>query len=220
STNLHESYELTALRLLNIASIYTNTYYDYSSTKIHLVSPPTQSFYQPMENSTETLTQDSPVQSNGTFTQDSSATTTPIETEHLNKIRSILFGEQVDSQNQRLDQLERQIAETYSHLQTQTNQRLDSLEARLTQRLDDISQRLEYNTSSLKSSVDTVNQSLKYDISQQTSSVRTELESQIRTMSDQLQKQVTNQKAQDTQQRVHLSTLFGEISQKLNESES
>ncbi|MEL6554958.1 MAG: hypothetical protein AAFQ63_16055 [Cyanobacteria bacterium J06621_11] len=142
------------------------------------------------------------------------------ETEPLNKIRSILFGEQAEQQNQRLQQLESQVVASYDQLRTETHQKIDAIEARLIQRLDDLSRRLEQATTGLHSTVNSVNQTLQQELQHQTLAVKNELDAQMNTVAEQLRSQINTQKVTDSEQRVHLSTLFGEISRKLGETNS
>lgn len=156
-------------------------------------------------------TSHSPVDTNPSFTP---------ATEDLNQIRNILFGEQTEQQNKRLDQLERRFITSYDQLRSETHQRIDALESRLTQRIDELSRRLEQATTGLHTTISAVDQTLKQEITHQTFTIRTELSEQINSVEGQLRSQLNTQQSTDSEQRIHLSTLFGEISKKLSETQS
>lgn len=157
---------------------------------------------------------------------------TSIETEQLSKIRTLLFGEQLQNQNQRFEQLEQQVQTTFTELRTQLSQQIDSLETRLTQQMTDLSQQLEKHAASqateLRNYTDTVvttanetlQKTLQNDFQQHMQSLKSEITHQMGDTIDSLQAEITTQKSNDEAERVHLSNLFGEISQKLGSHHS
>ena len=177
-----------------------------------------------MDNSPHSATSESEADSNATengFSQNGiSAHTEPDETEHLDKIRNILYGEQSEQQTQRITRLEHRLTDSCEQLRTETHQKIDAIEARLMQRLDELSQRIEQATTGLHTTVNSVHQTLQQEIQHQTLAVKSELEVQVNTLTAQLRSQINAQQSTDSEQRVHLSKLFSEISRKLSEVQS
>lgn len=149
------------------------------------------------------------------------------ETEHLSKIRALLFGEHLQNQNQRFEQLEQQITTTCRELHAQITQEINSLESRLTQQVSDLSQQFEKQmaeqASELRAHTSTAvaatNQTLQSNLQQHSEALKRTIDHQTAATIDNLQTQIKTQKSHERAERVHLSALFSEISQKLNNTD-
>ena len=82
----------------------------------------------------------------------------------LEKIRDILFGQQVQTQEQRFDKLEQRFRQDYSRLKADFSQRLDTLENRIMDRLDQLTERLREEEDSRVEAVTRLGQRLSQDI--------------------------------------------------------
>lgn len=133
---------------------------------------------------------------------DSPAPTQPLangtESDNLDKIRDILFGQQVSSQTQRFEQIEQRLTKSYDTLHQELHQRLDTIENMLTTRLDQLEARLgadeakqNSNHKSLQASVETVNQRLEESTAAIAERSRQHVEERAHTLSEQAKQQAT-----------------------------
>lgn len=166
------------------------------------------------------------------------------ELENLNKIRDILFGQQVQTHDQRFEQLERRLAEECADLRADFDRRMSSLESRLLNRLDSLTQRLqteetarkdasvrlnqsiteserasERRASQLEGKINTVAHDLHTEIKHQTLTLKDSLEQQMYEILSELEKETSARKRSTEAERTQLSKLLGELSKQL-ESEA
>ncbi|MEL7070067.1 MAG: hypothetical protein AAGN15_15625 [Cyanobacteria bacterium J06581_3] len=169
---------------------------------------------------TTTIQRYFPRQSMENHTEPSSQQTA--ETEHLNKIRSILFGEQIQRQEQRFNQLETHINQTFESMNTQFTQQIERLERQLTQQLHELSQRLDrqltQEADTRKDAIETVEQAMRNTIEHQIESTKNRLEHQIEQANAVMSDQIEQQKSTDEAEKSQLSDLFGEISKQLGKA--
>ena len=166
------------------------------------------------------------------------------ELENLNKIRDILFGQQVQTHDQRFEQLERRLVEECADLRADFDRRMNSLESRLVNRLDSLTQRLqteetarkdaavrlshtiteserasERRASQLEGKINAATHDLHTEIKHQTLTLKDLLEQQIYEIATALEKETTARKRSTEAERTQLSKLLGELSKQL-ESEA
>ena len=171
--------------------------------------------------------------------EDSSIST---ETENLNKIRDILFGEQVSSQDRRFERLERQLEEECAHIRTAFDQKISALEDRLVRQVEAIAQKLETEraerrddfttldrdlintkeaterrTSQLDEKVVETARELQAELRHQTLTLRETLEQQIEAIAANLEREASQRTLSSEQERTKLSALFGQLSEALAE---
>ena len=143
------------------------------------------------------------------------------ETEHLNKIRSILFGEHLHHQNQRFEQIETHISDRYNALNAQLSQQIDSLESRLVQRFEALAERIEgqlaQQSNHQQSATESLEQALRNDMQHQVRSLKAQLEEHIEQSTQDMKAQLNQQKSTSQASQLELSNLFGEIAKKLGQ---
>jgi exonuclease VII large subunit len=121
----------------------------------------------------------------------------------LNKIRDLLFGQQIRNQEQRLDQLEQRLDQACADLRDQTNQRLQALETSLRTELQTLRQQLQANHQSQTLAITQLEEnltSLGTDVTHKQEELRTLLMHEIQALH-----------RVDTDNRNHLASLFSEL---------
>ena len=90
------------------------------------------------------------------------------EADNLEKIRDILFGQQVSTHEQHFARIEQRLTDSYQTLHQELHRRLDTIENKLTTRLNQLEERLSSeeaqqssNHQTLQSSVETLDQKLE-----------------------------------------------------------
>ncbi len=162
----------------------------------------------------------------------------PVEAASLDKVREILFGNQARTHEQQFNELERQL----NQLTTDVNTRFEHLEDMvekgfntLTQqvqaerdarqqaqnRAGDSSREMEASLTQkltkLEKKVDTETQSLLQEILDQSSQLTESMHEKSEALMGELEKEVKKRRTQSQGERAHLSALFGELSARLQD---
>ena len=160
--------------------------------------------------------------------------------DNLNKIRDILFGEQVQTQHQRFERLEDRLSQECADLRTDFHTRLDQLESRLSHRLDNLFEQLrreettrgdetvalrqtvdevetlaERRSAQLEEKLDAIAHDLQADIKHQTLTLKENLEGQLEELLAELENETTERKRSGNAERAKLAALFGDLSKQL-----
>lgn len=144
-----------------------------------------------------------PVQENGTYLEVDQAKNNslqnlnnaqvfgknPSETGNLDKIRDILFGNQVRDYEQRFTRLEEHLIKECSNLRDDTKKRLDSLEAYIKNEVDSLTTRLRSEQTERQEAVTGINQEIQ--------NLATALERKIAQLDEQ-----TSQNQRDLRQQI------------------
>ena len=178
-------------------------------------------------------------------TQQVTADTFARKTEDLDKIRDILFGQQVQAQDQRFAQLEQTLTEECARLRTTFNQRFDNLEAQINEQIEQLWQRLNNEETSRKNSIADLrrslcesekaadrardrlsetladnHQNLQADIKDQISVLRASFEEEIEALLTQIEAETSERKVSHSTARTELSALFAGLSKQLEVAET
>ena len=172
----------------------------------------------------------------------------PLEANKLDKIRDLLFGEQVQTHEQRFEQLEqkldRECDRLHAEFQDTLQQQISKLEDRLVEHVDRLSEQIKIEENDRKTEnerirdsisgneetfsrrlegldekVGETRQELLDEFKHQIIELRSSIESQIDDAIASLEQEVTSRKASIDQERSKLSTLFGQLSQQLGDNE-
>ena len=170
------------------------------------------------------------------------------EAKKLDKIRDILFGEQVQTHEQRFAQLEQKLDRECDRLRTEfqeaLQQQISKLEDRLRDHVDRLSEqikteendrkaeneRIEASISDHEESVNRrlegldekvgeTRQELLDELKHQILELKSSMERQIDDVIANLEQEMTSRKTSIEQERSKLSTLFGELSQQLGDTQ-
>ena len=169
------------------------------------------------------------------------------EAKKLDKIRDILFGEQVQTHEQRFEQLEQKLDRECDRLRTEfqetLQQQISKLEDRLVDHVDRLSEQIKTEENDRKAENERIKQSIanneeRFDrrlegldgkvgetrqelldeLKHQIIELKSSIESQIDDAIANLEQEVTSRKASIKQERNKLSALFGELSQQLGDN--
>lgn len=170
------------------------------------------------------------------------------EGESLDKIRDILFGQQVQTHDLRFEQLEQRLSEDYTRLRSDFLDRIEALENRLVDHIDRLTERLkeeetsrdeamatlsrstdqrfgeaarslETSTTQLDEKLTSTHQDLTAEIKHQTLTLKDSLEQQIYDVLKDLETEKKERSHSTTAERVRLSTLLSTLSQQLSDDQ-
>lgn len=162
------------------------------------------------------------------------------ETESLNKIRDILFGQQVQTHEQRFEQLEQKVEDECDRLRTDFQKQISTLEDRLVEHVDRLSEQIRTEASDRKAAnerlssalsnseeslttrlegldekVGETRQELLDEMKHQVLTLKSSVESQLEDLLADLDQETASRKTSIQQERKKLATLFGELSQQM-----
>ena len=162
------------------------------------------------------------------------------ETESLNKIRDILFGQQVQTHEQRFEQLEQRVENECDRLRTDFQKQISTLEDRLVEHVDRLTEQIRTEASDRKAAnerlrntlsdseaslthrleeldekVGETRQELLDEMKHQVLTLKSSVESQLEDLLADLDKETDSRKTSIQQERKKLATLFGELSQQV-----
>lgn len=170
------------------------------------------------------------------------------EGESLDKIRDILFGQQVQTHDLRFEQLERRLSEDYTRLRSDFLDRIEALENRLVGHIDRLAERLkdeetsrdeamatlsrstdqrfgeatrslETSTTQLDEKLTSTHQDLTAEIKHQTLTLKDSLEQQIYDVLKDLETEKKERSHSTRAERTRLSTLLSTLSQQLSDDQ-
>lgn len=164
------------------------------------------------------------------------------EQESLNKIRDILFGQQVQTHEQRFEQLEQKVEDECDRLRTDFQTQISRLEDRLINHVDRLSEQIkteardrkagdERLSSALSDSEDSLNrglegldekvgevrQTLLDEMKHQVLTLKSSVDDQLDDLLAKLDKETASRKTSIQQERRKLAALLGELSQQMGE---
>ena len=162
------------------------------------------------------------------------------EQKDLNKIRDILFGQQVRTHEQRFERLEQKLEEERDRLRNDFHSQISQLEDRLVEHVDRLSEQIRTETSDRQSADESIRQTLAdkdTEINSQLSSLderltetrretlaelkhevttlRAEMETKIDELFSNLERESASRTHNIEKEREKLSALFGQMAQQL-----
>ena len=165
---------------------------------------------------------------------------TMTEQKDLNRIRDILFGKQVQTHEQRFEQLERKLEDESDRLRNHFDQKISKLEDRLSEHVDRLAEQIRTETSDRQTADDRLNQSLldkEAELSRQVTgldekltetrqemlaeltheiaTLRASLEAKIEEVLANLEEETSSRTTNIEQERRKLSGLFSQMAQQL-----
>ena len=162
------------------------------------------------------------------------------EQKDLNRIRDILFGRQVQTHEQRFEQLEQRLEDERDRLRNHIDQQISKLEDRLAEHVDRLAEQIRTETSDRQTADDRLNQSLldkEAELSRQAAgldeklsetrqemlaelkhevtTLRASLETQIEEVLANLETETASRATNIEKERKKLSGLFSQMAQQL-----
>ena len=140
-------------------------------------------------------------------------------TAELEKVRSILFGEQIRSTEDRLARLEERLIEKLAKTEARLEARLDDFEKKLSRRTDDIGdlkKGLDDHQKSISEELKKVDEALRETIISAASTVASDFESKTEALSQALEDSL-GQLQQAKVDRSKLASIFSQLAEGLGE---
>ena len=159
----------------------------------------------------QTSRQANPQNGGSTF---ASAEGQTVEADALNRIRDILFGQQVRESESHFAALELRLVQETGTLRAEFNQQLMALEVKVTQQIAALSEQIAAEQSTRQTAITELQSALKTEIQ----ALHAALDEQIETVLQKLAQEQQDRSSGTQAQKVQLSKLFAELAQNIEVS--
>lgn len=129
----------------------------------------------------------------------------------LNKIRDLLFGQQVQSQEEKIDQLENRLNQECADIRDQINQRLQALATSIRNDLQTLTQTVQANHTSQTAELERQRTSILATLNEKVASLETDFDHQHAELKALLEREVQSLQSVDAQDRDQLADLFSQL---------